>query len=125
SRHRRLIADLVASGCSTHWFKERILDAVTGRHSDHRPVLAISSDPASAYVPCNRCLLRGDLSEFKIVPDAFRIDEAQGDIIAYEVEVTHRLPDWKLERYTEWFWAIDEFEWLLRLVIVDRFGNQH
>lgn len=118
--HEREIAKLVSEGCRVARFRTAILDAVVGKHGSHVPII----DGEGSYIACDRCLLKEDTGNGKIVPDAFRIDVDRMEIIAYEVEVSNPVSEWKIEKYLDWFWAIDEYEWLLRLVIVNRFGHR-
>lgn len=99
---------------------QAVLDAVSGKHGSHVPVI----DGGESYLNCDRCFLKESLDECRVIPDAFRIDEKRMEVFAYEVEVTHRVSDEKLERYYQWWWALDEDYWMLRLIIVSRFGQE-
>lgn len=122
SLHERLI---LALGCETKGFTRAVLDALIGKCGSHEMKLSDPTKPESKYNDCDRCYLKEELAECRVLPDAFRIEHEREEILVYEVEVTHHLPDWKLERYCQFWWALDEYYWMLRLFIVDRFGNQH
>ena len=67
---------------------------------------------------------REDTEELRVIPDAFKVDPQALTITVYEVEVTHAIDMCKLSKYVELFWMVDEYEWTLDLVVVDRYGNE-
>lgn len=57
-----------------------------------------------------------------IIPDAFIVDEANKMIVAYEVEVSHRIPPDKMAVYADIGWFLDWVDWTLGLIRIDRYG---
>lgn len=62
------------------------------------------------------------------MPDAFTISPGTPEdwflfkVTAYEVEVTHRVTENKMDEYRHLFWVLDQDYVALDLVIVNRFG---
>jgi hypothetical protein len=119
STHSALVAKLAAAGALTKGFSSAVLDAVAGKHGSHD----LKYDGAFPYRDCLRCVVKEGMGTGKIVPDAYVVDAERMEVIAYEVEVTSPVTEFKLEKYINWWWALDEEYWSLRLIIVDRFGN--
>jgi hypothetical protein len=67
---------------------------------------------------------RDDTDGLRLMPDAFKIDPQALLITAYEVEDSHPVDDNKLARYVRLFWIIDQYEWCLGLVRVDKYGAE-
>lgn len=60
------------------------------------------------------------------LPDAYRIDRENCDLLIYEVEDSHPIPVDKLEMYADmWFdWDCEgHHDWLPRLFTIDRYGR--
>lgn len=57
-------------------------------------------------------------------PDAYLVNEAKKEIIFYEVELSHELSDQALQRYVTFWFESDCEEWTIRLVSIDRYGNE-
>jgi hypothetical protein len=59
-------------------------------------------------------------------PDAYLIDNDRKEINIFEVEVTHAMPETKMDDYA-WWWFLWECEgqseFLPRLFVVDRYGH--
>jgi hypothetical protein len=122
SLHEKIVDKLVEAGATRFRFKQHILDAVCGKHGSHEKKLSDANDPDSEYTECERCFVSEEMGNVPR-PDAFRIDEEAQEIFVYEVEVTHRVTEGRVERYADLWWALDEEYWLLRLIVVDRFEN--
>ncbi len=54
-----------------------------------------------------------------VVPDAYIIDKERDTIIVYEVQTTNRLDAYKLSVYRDLWWALDNIEWNLVLIVHD------
>lgn len=119
SVHKAIIAELVSEGCSTRGFHSAMSAAIGGQH--------VETEPHSSK-SCDHCMIRDDLKSLReygaIVPDAFKIVEEESTIIAFEVEVSNPISEFKMARYLDYWWALDEFYWSLQLVSVDRFRNR-
>lgn len=108
SLHDRLVAELVLMGARTSRFAEAIRNEVRDQ-SDYKDPYYRKEDDS--------------FRRLSIIPDAFVVDASDMRITAYEVEVTSPITAGKLEAYHALFWEIDEYEWLLHLVLVDRVGR--
>ena len=60
---------------------------------------------------------------FEIIPDAYIFDPDFEVVTAYEVEDTHPLTPAKLSIYADIFWILDQKHWLLKLIVLDRYGK--
>ena len=67
---------------------------------------------------------RHDTRGLRLMPDAFKIDPQALLVTVYEVEDSHPVDDAKLARYVNLFWIIDQYEWCLDLVRVDKYGAE-
>jgi hypothetical protein len=56
------------------------------------------------------------------IPDLWRIDEKQSTIYLYEVEDTNPISNAKLAKLNEYWWAVDNDYWSIKLVVFDRYG---
>jgi hypothetical protein len=127
SKHKALIAELVASGAVTHRFAERTATAIAGQCRNQLCTEAECEEflAEGPHCCCDRCFIRTDMVACRLIPDAHRIDIDARVVTAYEVEVTFAVNEDKLELYRHWWYMVDEFHWALRLVIVNRFGQQN
>lgn len=67
-----------------------------------------------------------EVPTIQALPDAFRLDRENQDILIYEVEVTNPLSAFKLYEYGRYWsdWDCDDaHEWLPRLFVVNRYGH--
>ncbi len=96
--HEKLVADLVAHGAQVRNFMAAL-----------RKIVHPACWP--------------DLRQSLVIPDAFVVDEKMMHVTAYEVEISYPVSAEKLERYHDLFWTIDQEEWILHLVLVDRIGR--
>jgi len=60
--------------------------------------------------------------DLRIIPDAFLIDAETKSVTTFEVEISNSLGDAQYNAYSELWWALDEYEWTLKVVTVDRHG---
>lgn len=104
--HDTIIRGLVARGHQTHEFLPAIGEAL----------LLHDGVTKQEY--------REALDGLRILPDAYTIDPETWTITVYEVEVSHPVDDDKLARYFNLFWVVDQWEWSIRLVLVDKRGNE-
>jgi len=63
------------------------------------------------------------LEVFRFVPDAFEIDQEESIITIYEVEISHPISNNKMHTYWQLLHFIENEDWTLKLIRVDRFGN--
>jgi hypothetical protein len=57
-------------------------------------------------------------------PDAYAVDAAAATITLYEVEHSNPVDANKMTRVVEWWWALDDVYWTLRLITVDCQGRE-
>jgi hypothetical protein len=60
--------------------------------------------------------------DVRVVPDAFLINGREKSVIAFEVEASNPVNREKISNYCELFWALDDWEWRLGLITIDRWG---
>lgn len=125
--HEAIIGELVKAGAKRSLFNRWVARWVGGRHSEHEPIPDIPDDDDldCPTVSCDRCWILWEMRQDRVIPDAFEVDEDNETIVAYEVEVGGRMSVDKMHRYANLWWVLDEYEWTLRLVIVDRFGHRN
>ena len=63
------------------------------------------------------------LEAFRFVPDAYEIDQEEFIITIYEVEISNPISDDKMHTYWQLLHFIEDEDWSLKLIRVDRFGN--
>ena len=63
------------------------------------------------------------LEVFKFTPDAFEIDQEESTITIYEVEISNPMPNSKMHTYWQMLHFIEDEDWDMNLIRVDRFGN--
>jgi len=63
------------------------------------------------------------LEVFKFVPDAFEINHEESTITIYEVVISNPIPNRKMHTYWQLLHFIEDEDWNLEIIRVDRFGN--
>lgn len=58
-----------------------------------------------------------------VLPDAYRINVTAKKVTVFEVEDTYPLSWEKVDRYLALFWMLDNYDWDLEIVVVDRSGH--
>jgi hypothetical protein len=54
-----------------------------------------------------------------IVPDAYVFDQDEQLVVVYEVQTTNRPDAYKMSAYRDLWWALDNIEWRLLLIVCD------
>jgi hypothetical protein len=61
--------------------------------------------------------------DLRVVPDAFLIDRREKSVIVFEVEASNPVDHAKIANYCELHWALDDWDWRLGLITIDRWGT--
>ena len=106
TKHKELIQELIKTipGTATHGFRKKSIDAIkrTMGHFWHRWREQEFSD------------------DLNFIPDAYSIGDRE--ITIYEVIVTHLIKPSKIQALAHAWFALDCWEWNLRLITVNQFG---
>jgi hypothetical protein len=105
-QHQAVVRRLVDLGALTHDFKQSLLKAIVR-----------DSDQETANV------LKVELAEASVTPDAYQIDQEGCVVTVFEVEMHSTLDKEKLDKYIRYWWLLDDLSWVLRIVIVKCLAN--
>lgn len=74
-----------------------------------------------ANCPIDQTELEALVSQYRVIPDAYLIDESARTAYLFEIEDTNPLSADKLRKLSEIWWRLDCIGWELRVFLIDRY----
>jgi len=95
----------------------RLIDKVVREHGASRKGFA-----AAIRKAVTTCDAADYFRWWRFIPDAYRVDEAEMVVTVWEVEVTSRISEEKVNAYINLFWFLDYEDWSLRMLTMSHLG---